>query len=148
MQSILGEFQTGSAYAGPTASSIGDAVSSGMSGGASSSYDIGEIPEGYSTTNSAYKTDLEGMNSGVLGRFSDGIEAKIKSMFTLNLPAVGKTSVYQKELPAFMGINLPALSIDLEDYPLIPTVRVVLVFCLYLWAFFRACKTVQGAYSS
>ena len=90
-------------------------------------------------------TVISDMNTGPVGNFVDAVEAKIRSMFTLELPNIGTVPVYAQELPGFMGLELPPLAIDLEEYPMVPQVRNVLLFCLYLWAFFAALKIVQGA---
>ncbi|MEE9369365.1 MAG: hypothetical protein V3V05_10970 [Pontiella sp.] len=91
--------------------------------------------------------DIEGMSEGILGDFADGVEDKLKSMFVLELPDIGTVTSWEYELPTYMGITLPTLRIDLTQYPFIPQIRMVLLFILYLGAFWKSIKIIEGAYT-
>jgi len=153
-QSELGETLDGK---GLTGSGIGQAVGDalgGKFGEALGGQDGGGYTGGGDPAGSSYEEgessvggDL-GQMDPVAGSFIAGqIEGKIRSMFVMQLPQVGRNPVFTMELPGFMGVSLPALTVDLDKLQYVPWVRAVQVFCLYVWAFFTGMRIVGRALS-
>ena len=97
-------------------------------------------------TNSTSEINNVGKLPALFGNIVSGFETRIREVFTLELPAVGKKSTFSRTLPPLMGMHLPDLAIDLDKYEFISTLRSILLFCLYIWAFFQSLRIIGSIF--
>ncbi len=107
----------------------------------------GEVPDSDLPDDFDFSDFNDMADPPVFSAFISRFKNTLQNFFSLNLPEVGKQSVWTSELPSFKSIDFPPLKIDLGNFPVVSILRRILVFCVVVSTIFRAQKMIAGIFA-